>query len=149
MLVSEGTIQIIANVIKRDGAIELPAQGNSMFPLIKEGNICRFDSCTKGAMKKGDIILFRTAAGRVVAHRFYKTVSINNRMYYLFKGDTNLDFDEPVECELVIGRLAFIRKSKLNIHAGNLAANLWGRLILSFPILSHLLRLYLNKKENS
>lgn len=145
MQAEKETILLITNAIKKAGWIELPAKGNSMFPFIQEGDICRFILCEPSALRKGDIILFSSPTGQLIAHRLYRTLTNNNQIYYLFKGDSNLGFDELIRKEQIIGKLTCVQKRKANIYSGNLIASSYGRLILSFPILSHLLRIYVNK----
>ncbi|MGQ5396156.1 MULTISPECIES: signal peptidase I [unclassified Paenibacillus] len=148
MLFSKEVIHLLTYAISKYGSIELPAQGNSMFPFIRKGDICRFIPCDASALKKGDIILFHTPTGQLIAHRYYELKPINNQMQYLFKGDTNLGFDMPVSREQIIGKLIQIQKNKRPILVTDWAAYFWGKLILAFPIISYLLRKYLNFKEN-
>jgi signal peptidase len=147
MKVKSKTTYLIKEVIQKRGWIDLPADGTSMYPLIKKGNICRFVSCKTSTMKKGDIILFQTENGTLVAHRFLKSHYNSNQVEYLFKGDTNLGLDEPIKDEKIIGRLVLINKGKMNVKVTNLYAFAWCKVILFFPILSALLRNYINKKE--
>lgn len=142
MQIDQDTLTLFKHVIKKEGWIELPSSGNSMFPIIKEGNICRFSSCTPGAIKKGDIILFYTLQGQLIAHRFYKT----DRTLYYFKGDTNLGFDEPIESRQILGRLEAIYKKSRKVLPETLIPTLWGKIILSFPYISSILQRYLNRR---
>lgn len=147
MLNSQVEAQLIMKVLRKYGEIELPAQGTSMYPLIKQGDICTFTSCKPTSLYKGDIALFISFNGKIVAHRFCRTEYINNKQYFLFKGDTNLGLDEPVYHEHIIGKLAYIQKRTKKIKATNFPLNSWSKMILTFPIISYWLRLYLNKKE--
>lgn len=143
------SFQLIVKVINKNGFINIPAEGTSMFPLIGSGDVCRFVYCEASTLKKGNVVLFRNASDHLIAHRYYKTINDGNQMRYMFKGDTNLAFDEPVDREQIIGKLASIQKGKRIIHAAHLAASLWGAIILSSPVCSQLLRRYLNRKERS
>lgn len=118
-----------------------------MYPFIKEGDICRFVSCEAAAIRRGDIILFRTSDGGLVAHRFYRSQCTKGQLLYFFKGDTNLGYDEAVEERQIIGKLVWIHRKKLIIHVTGSAILMWSRIILSFPAVSRLLRIYLNRKE--
>lgn len=142
-------MQLISNTIEKKGRIDLPAQGNSMFPIIREGDICRFVFCDSSLLKKGDIVLFQALTGHLVAHRLYQLKSINNEPYYVFKGDTNFGHDEPVREAQLIGKLTLIQKGKTILHVTDLVANVWSHMILASPVPSLLLRLYLNRKENT
>lgn len=137
---------LIKEVIKKQGWVELPAEGTSMYPLIKQGDICRFVPCEAMKLKKGEIILFHTLSGSLVAHRLLSVESINEQVTYLLKGDTNFGADEPVGQEQLIGKLTSIHKGKYRIKLPSLSVHVWSQMILLFPILTVFLRAYLNRR---
>lgn len=137
---------LLKEVIRKQGWVELPAEGTSMYPLIKQGNICRFVSCEAMKLKKGEIILFHTLSGCLVAHRLLSIESIHEQVTYVLKGDTNFGADEPVGQEQLIGKLASINKGKHRIKVPSVFVHIWSRMIVAFPILSVLLRAYLNRR---
>lgn len=147
MLVEASTVYLIKKVMGKSGSIDIPADGNSMFPFIKKGNICTFEVVDPNLLKKGDIALFESSSGLLVAHRFIQAKSVAEKQYYIFKGDTNLGSDIPVQKDRIIGKLSIIQKNKMKINVKDLPALLYGKLILSLPILSGLLRSYLNRKN--
>ncbi|MCM3573751.1 S24/S26 family peptidase [Mesobacillus subterraneus] len=144
MLFDQETILFLKVAIEKDGFLELPSDGNSMFPLIQRGDVCRFNPCSPGSLVKGDIILFHTDQGQLIAHRFIGMET--NR--YLFKGDTNLGYDLPATPEQIIGKLTTIKKQRYDVSVQNSSFKLWGNLIMSLPILSGILRKYLNWKSH-
>lgn len=147
MLLEAGTVHLIKKVIGSSGTIDLPAEGESMFPFIKNGDICTFTITDPSQLKKGDVALFHSAAtGKLVAHRFVHSTVIDEEQYYVFKGDTNLGFDKPVQKTQIIGKLVLVQKNKLKINVGNSCAVLYGKLLLALPVLSGLLRNYLNRR---
>ncbi|MGQ4665910.1 signal peptidase I [Metabacillus halosaccharovorans] len=135
----------IIKVLKKYGVIELPAEGTSMFPLIKEGDICHFVSCETISLQRGDIALFFSTSGKLVAHRLYQTKKVNNCIYFLFKGDSNLGLDHPVHSEQIIGKLTYIQKRAKKISSKSMFFSFWSKVILKVPFTSYLLRYYLNK----
>ncbi|WP_442594240.1 S24/S26 family peptidase [Neobacillus sp. D3-1R] len=147
MLFDQKTITFFKNKIEKERFLELPADGSSMFPLIQKGNICRFVSVIPAKLVKGDIVLFHSTSGQLVAHRFYyRKVNGCNQLYY-FKGDTNLGFDQPITEERIIGKLTSIKKADTRIDIKHFPSFLWGRAIISIPALSGWLRRYLNRKH--
>ncbi|WP_167052019.1 S24/S26 family peptidase [Paenibacillus aceris] len=120
-----------------------------MYPFIKKGDICRFVLTETERIKKGDIILFRTSNGNFVAHRFCRLVTRSQQLHYLCKGDTNLAHDEVIALDQVIGKLTWIERNGRIIHVTDLAAYVWGRVVLTFPLTSLLLRFYLNRREST
>ncbi|WP_416828296.1 signal peptidase I [Ectobacillus polymachus] len=132
----------IVKRMEKIGAVELPATGYSMFPLIKQGDICRFVSCNTENLKKGDIALFYTASGQLIAHRFYQTITHQDKVQYLFKGDTNIRFDEPIDKEQIIGELVTIQKKRIIIDMNSRMIPIWNQIVY-VPVMSRLLRKYI------
>jgi signal peptidase I len=144
MLFDQETICFLKVAIEKDGFLELPAHGNSMFPLIQRGDVCKFVPCSPGSLGKGDIILFHTDNGQLIAHRFIGMEAT----HYLFKGDTNLGNDLPATPEQIIGKLTSIKKQRSDVSMQNTSVELWGKLIIALPVLSGSLRRYLNWKSH-
>ena len=72
--------------------------------------------------------------------------NIDNQLVFHLKGDTNLGFDQPIREEYILGKLASVQKKQMRINPDHFLARVWGKLILTFPLLSAMLRKYLNKK---
>ncbi|WP_171683084.1 signal peptidase I [Paenibacillus planticolens] len=126
------------------GWIELPARGTSMYPFIKRGDICRFVLTEAGHVKKGDILLFQASSGKLVAHRFCRLVRRNKQLYFLCKGDANLAHDEVIAMDQMIGKMTLLERNGRIIHATDMTAYVWGQIVLTIPVTSRLLRLYLS-----
>ncbi|WP_261302592.1 signal peptidase I [Paenibacillus andongensis] len=140
-------VQMVSHVMEKRGWIELPAEGTSMYPFIKKGDICRFVLAEAGNLRKGDIILFRTSHGSLVAHRFCRTLTRNLQLHFLCKGDTNLAHDEVIRMDQMIGKMSWIERNGRIIKVTDPAYYVWGQLILTFPLISLLLRVYLNRRK--
>jgi signal peptidase I len=144
MLIDDQSFHFFKSVIEKYGWLDLPASGNSMFPFIRQGNLCRFIHCDPLTIKKGDIILYVSPTGQLIAHRFVRT----HQSKLLLKGDTNLGFDQPIEVERMIGKLVYVQKQRKRITQDQLIARIWGNMILAFPALTGLLRKHLNRKAH-
>ncbi|MBM7651840.1 signal peptidase I [Neobacillus cucumis] len=140
------TFTLLKKAINKDGWLELPSSGNSMYPLIQKGNICRFVPCKTSLFKKGDVLLYYSQTGELVAHRFVKKVKMKDQTVLVLKGDTNLGYDQPIEENWILGKLVNVQKKHLTITTNHVLSRLWGTLILSNPFLSGILRNYLNRK---
>ncbi|WP_456277324.1 signal peptidase I [Bacillus sp. AK128] len=149
MQIDSHILQVLQKEINNTGWIELPAHGTSMFPLIREGDICKFSNVNIDVIKKGDIVLFQSSTGTLVSHRFLTKTVIDDETKYIFKGDTNLAPDEPIERKQIIGRLEIINKKWLKISQNNFINNLWKCVLLLIPQTSGVLRYYLNKANSS
>lgn len=144
MLFDQETILFLKMAIDKDGFLELPADGNSMFPLIERGDVCRFVPCSRASFQRGDIILYHTGQGQLIAHRFIRQVAND----CLFKGDTNLGYDKAVQSEQIIGKLMLIKKQRCEVSMNHSSVKRWGNLIMALPALSGMLRKYLNGKSH-
>lgn len=149
MLFPKESLQLISRVIGKNGWIELPAQGTSMYPLIRKGDVCRFIPAEAASIRKGDILLYHTPHGSLIAHRFCRLVTRDYERQYLCKGDSNLAHDEAITRDQLLGKMAWIERNGRIIHASGLVASVWGRAILAAPVISLFVRLYLNRKEYS
>ncbi|MBD3843428.1 MAG: hypothetical protein IE909_16410 [Campylobacterales bacterium] len=138
-------ISIVREVLLKKGWIDLPSHGMSMYPLIKEGDICRFSSFNLSELKKRDVILFSTPFNSFVAHRL---IQINDTSY-ICKGDGNLEFDPPIEQSHILGKLMYIKRNDKNIHLDNFSLKVWGHFVQSVPVVSTLIRLYLKHKTSA
>lgn len=146
MLIDHNTFLLLQNTIRKDGWIELPSFGNSMYPFIHQGNLCRFVHCQTAYLRKGDVILFYTKTGQLIGHRLVSIKIVNNQRLFQFKGDTNLGFDELIGEDQILGKLVCVQKKHRKLTPEDCLAKLWGGIILTFPAISGILRKYLNRK---
>lgn len=129
----------IKAILERKGWIDIPAYGVSMYPFIKEGDICRFIPLDSSAsFKKGDIFLFQSEDGRLVGHRYIRSFMKDQVLYHSFKGDTNVQFDPPVLTSQLIGKLDRIKKRSWHVRTDGMTASGWGKLVFSFPFIPRL-----------
>ncbi|MFD2214036.1 signal peptidase I [Metabacillus endolithicus] len=141
MQFNQDTVELLLITIKKYGWIDLPSYGTSMFPYIKKGNVCRFVAFDEMNVKKGDILLYHTNTGQLIAHRLLSVLKQdNNQKQFVLKGDTNLCSDEPINQNQIIGKLITIQTTKRKKYANKFHAIVWSNIILSFPFLSKLLR---------
>lgn len=119
--------------IKGDILFRCRVEGDSMLPLIKNGDIIRFKRVL--SLEKGDIIIYKSWNDKVVCHRL---VNINNK-YILTKGDNCWYNDFRINKNSVIGKVINIKQqrykklltilSKMNIlKLYNKGGLLWKRL---------------------
>jgi signal peptidase I len=146
MQVNQVTVDLVRRVVNKKGSILLPAYGKSMFPFIRQGDICHFEACEFSTFKKGDIVLFTVDFNRLVAHRFIKKIIKDNQTYYLFKGDTNHLFDEPITYEHIIGKMTMIERKNKAVNLRNMWSSIWCLLIINLPMMSKLLRKFIYRK---
>ena len=89
---------------------------NNIKPTIKEGETITVEPIAPEAVKKGDIILYRTPGG-VVAHR---VVGIERKTsahhLFLLRGDAATTCDAPVAPDQVLGKVISVMRDGRNIN---------------------------------
>lgn len=149
MQVKSSEIVMLSNLLRKYGTIDLPSKGMSMYPFIKEDDICSFSIYNPSLLKKGDVVLFFLSNGQLVAHRFYKSTFMNNEQYFIFKGDTNLTFDEPVKADQILGKLTNIYRKNKSKNITSLKNICWTQMIITMPSISYFLQVYLSKTQGN
>lgn len=134
--------------MERNGFAEIPSSGASMFPFIQHGNICRFTRFSAADVSPGDVLLFWTQQGRLIGHRLLSVISNSDETLYICKGDTNVQPDEPVTEQNVIGRLEVVQKPWGRIRARGWLGKIWSKATISSSIPTWVLRRYLRWRES-
>jgi signal peptidase len=148
MQFNNDTISLLIRTIRKYGWMDLPSNGTSMYPFIQKGNVCRFVSFNSKEVKKGDILLYHSPSGQLIAHRLLRVKEKNNQFFFELKGDTNLCNDGPILQEQIIGKLVIVNKEKKQIYMDDFSSVFWSFIITTFPNVSKLLKTYLAFKEN-
>jgi signal peptidase I len=138
----------INRLIKKKGWIDIPSSGVSMYPLIKEGDVCRFIPIkSDNFFKKGEIILYISDEGQLVGHRYIQSIFEKSILYHVMKGDTNVFWDQPVENSQIIGKLEIIKKKKIHLRTQGIISKLWGSIVFALPALPRYCKHYLSLKR--
>lgn len=145
MLRDEGYAKLVQRRLQRDGSVEIPSSGFSMFPLIRTGDLCRFVPVRGNMLKPGAVVLFADREGRLIGHRLLRIEQESGKPRYILKGDANLLPDEAVEAEQLLGMLASITRDAGNgkprtTPADSLSRKLWGAVVRRVPGVSAMLR---------
>ncbi len=141
------TVTSIKYLLNKNGWIEIPASGTSMYPLITDGDICRFEPIKEEGFTHKDILLFCSSDGQLIGHRFSHNHIHDGIEYYICKGDTNYVTDTPITNNQLIGRLIVIKKKQLHLYADGWPVRFWGWLISQFPLLPIYCKRFFWRKE--
>lgn len=101
-------------------------KGNSMYPLLREGDIVFITRASPDDISVGDVIVFSTPGGRLVVHRVVEIVDVGGRRFFITQGDNNpiKDFYYPVGVpgDKVVGKLVTVGDAVIKIpYVGNVA----------------------------
>src|SRR5690348_6798907 len=67
---SKPSIALLLKAAESTGEVEITSSGNSMYPIIRDGDVCIFTPVSHLELNRGDIILFVDADGALIGHRF-------------------------------------------------------------------------------
>jgi len=106
-------LNITEDLLVSDKDIRLCVGGNSMYPHLRKGDYVTISKIPFKDIKKGDIIVFRSAS-KFIAHRVIKKKHTGSSFVFITKGDSCKKPDSPVNRERYFGRIeAFERKGKI------------------------------------
>ncbi len=91
--------ELSAEVLGASASIRFRAHGSSMSPFIREGDILTVDPAHPRELVRGDVVLYRSAGGRAVAHRLLGRRG--GRL--LIRGDADAGECERVRPEKILG----------------------------------------------
>ncbi len=91
----------IEEIIERDGQVLETTYGQSMQPMLRQGENPIVISKITSPVKKGDVILFRCESGKYLLHRIIKI----RKQGYLTRGDNNLFNDGFIKEKQIKGIL--------------------------------------------
>ena len=96
----------------KDGRTTLfKMNGNSMYPVLKEGDVGMVQKCEPEALKIGDVVVFKSR-DKYVAHRLLKIQKKGATTYFTARGDKNLLHDPPFTAEALAGQIIQFTRGK-------------------------------------
>lgn len=89
--------------LARDGAVEVTVRGGCMAPAFADGDRVRVIAAR--VYLPGDVVVFRAADGRLLAHRLLGYRPWAGRLALVTRGDSCPVHDAPVPLAAVLGRV--------------------------------------------
>ena len=127
-------IEAVLELLSEGYAVRFRAGGQSMHPTIKDGEMITVEPVTAPAVKRGDIVLYRSKNG-VIAHRVVRAQPASCEPRLILRGDALTSSDSPVALEQVLGRVALVERCGRSIKLAGGRARLvraarfyWSRL---------------------
>lgn len=117
---------VVFEVLRRGHSVRFRAKGSSMHPTIREGEAITVAPAQPAGIRRGDVILVRSARG-VIAHRVVSvTRGADGSFAYVLRGDAATASDEPVEESAVLGRVVAAQRGGRIASLGGLRAETVG-----------------------
>ena len=102
--------RISVDLLKAGYALRFTAQGKSMSPLIREGDVVLIEPIGSQLPNLSEIVFFINQQGNLVLHRVLKRLKKDDKVFYLLKGDQVATADGIYEHAEIIGRLTAIER---------------------------------------
>jgi len=126
---------ISTEVLGRGGLFRFKAHGSSMYPFIRDGDVLTIQTVEIEKLNRGDVVLYRSAGDRVVAHRVVGKNATNGQWVLMMRGDSGLSTNEQVPADHVLGRVMSIQRGQKVVQFDNtfwkITSHLW---ITSYPL---------------
>jgi signal peptidase I len=132
---------ILADMLTSGHAVRFTAPGHSMHPVIRNGDVLMVVPLERPA-QLGDILLYRDAAGRPVAHRLIGFAAEGGGPTLILKGDSAAAPDLPVHLSKVLGRVFAIERDGRPIDPYSVQRQLIYRLYAALTRTKNRLRLH-------
>jgi signal peptidase len=128
-----------SKVLGQGGHFCFKANGQSMYPFIRNGDVLVIKPVHISELKRGDVILFRPARNRCIVHRIVGKKDREDRLRLLVRGDSSLRSDGWISSSQVLGRVESLKRSEkiigLNYGIMSCLARFWVKVHPVGPIL--------------
>lgn len=122
---------VAANLLQSGHAVRFRAGGSSMTPFVRDGDILTVMPVGNTRLRRGDIVLYRRADGRVIAHRILGQEIGHGRPILKIRGDARTGNPESVPADQILGYVARVQRGNSNaiVPPGRrrIPALLWAR----------------------
>ena len=104
---SETFRALLEDALTNGAAVRFRAEGASMYPTIRDGEIITVAAVSTDRVVVGDVLLCRQGA-RVLAHRVAGVTGHRGERSFQLRGDAKSSCDEPVGASAVVGRVVSV-----------------------------------------
>ncbi len=116
-------VDVLQSVLAGGGLVRFRADGDSMRPTIRGGEIVTAAPIVDGRIVAGDVLLFRSA-GRVLAHRVVTIDATSREPVVRLRGDGKRGCDGPVDASQIVGRLVAVERDGRTVRLDGTLARL-------------------------
>jgi hypothetical protein len=118
----------------KNGQVNLPASGYSMYPYIIPVDICEFRP-VNGKLNEGQIGLVVSEEGILYSHRLHQIRRMGSGIKYFFRGDASRIYDASVYRSQIIGVLTELNRNGKRIDEERWTRQLWSFMAVRASIL--------------
>lgn len=111
----------LARGYKKEAMVTCYVEGESMSPILKQGDIITIRAISPENIRLGDIVVFATN-GTLCAHRLVMKIFRGGRFILITKSDNAFVIDRPFYDKKLLGKVVEIKKDAVTL---NLESCLW------------------------
>lgn len=116
-----GFSSVLLEALARGITVVFRAQGGSMYPTIRDGEVITVTPARAEDVVRGDVLLCRSGR-RVLAHRVAAVTRENGTKYFHLRGDAKGGCDAPVLAADIVGRVVSVdRRRRTIVLCGRIA----------------------------
>jgi len=97
------------HVVGHGMSIRFRASGDSMYPVILNGDVITVSPVAAHEIARGDILLYRDG-DRVLAHRLVGVAASGSETRFRLRGDSNATCDLPIAASQIVGRVETVER---------------------------------------
>jgi signal peptidase I len=117
---------LIADILKRGKSVRFRAHGESMQPLLRNGDYLLVQPVEAKRLRIGDVVLSNSQMEHIVAHRVIGRQLDRKGYAFLLKGDQAAQPDGWIPQDQVYGRVTEIERAGVRIEMGRLVMRVLG-----------------------
>ena len=121
---------LAVDILGRGSYLRFRAHGNSMAPFIRNSDIVLVEPKKASELRIGEIVFYRRADGRHVAHRLAGKTRKDNSLVLTTRGDNLKHLDASVFPEQVLGRVVRIEGRNGHLWVGGRVGSILNRVLL-------------------
>ncbi len=136
----------MGELLRGGTSVRFRANGRSMYPSIRDGEVVVVEPVEPSDVKRGDIVLYRLdrstptqssvlspqSSSGVIAHRVVQVNRSNGSheeaLLFRLRGDASSCCDEPVEAQQILGLVVFVERKGRSIHLASSRTKMLHRL---------------------
>src|SRR6266851_5936415 len=101
---------VIEEALANGTVVRFRAEGNSMYPTIRDGEPITVAAVPAEQVVRGDVLLCRHGH-RLLAHRVVGVTTHGTERFFELRGDAKVSCDSPVAAGAVVGRVVGVRRN--------------------------------------
>jgi hypothetical protein len=122
-------LELSQEVLNRGALLRFQANGGSMHPFIKSGNILVVEPLKGISVNIGDVVFYHCSDRSLIAHRLVKINVQKGETLLVTRGDSLNYFDPPVQPAQVMGRIVEIENGRKHLRLSKWSGRIFGFLV--------------------